>query len=135
MKTKNKWITTTLILGALICGVSAQDFSANYVTRLSSKDHHNSSGAKLASVADILRQDRANYHKFKKRDKEDQTDRFFTNAKNRGLLTKYYNLVYKERPMSKQDKKAILSGTPLVRVSLVDGVQGKKYLSVEILKK
>ena len=132
-KKKNNLIATALIFGALASGLSAQDYSANYVARLSSKDHHNSSGAKLTSVAAILRQDRANYHKYNKRDKEDQTDQFFTIAKNRGMLEKYFNSVYKERPMSQRDKNAILNGNPLVRVSLVDGIQGKKYLSLKII--
>lgn len=34
-----------------------------YVAFLSAKDHYNSNGERLKSVADILRQDRANYHK------------------------------------------------------------------------
>ena len=34
-----------------------------YTTYLGEKDHYNSNGDRLKSVADILRQDRANYHK------------------------------------------------------------------------
>jgi hypothetical protein len=34
-----------------------------YFTVLDEKDHYNSNGERLRSVADILRQDRANYHK------------------------------------------------------------------------
>jgi hypothetical protein len=36
-----------------------------YTTYLSEEDHYNSNGDRLKSVADILRQDRANYHKGK----------------------------------------------------------------------
>lgn len=35
----------------------------SYVAYLSEKDHYNSNGERLKSVADILRQDRANFHK------------------------------------------------------------------------
>jgi len=34
-----------------------------YRAKLSSKDHFNSAGARLTKVEQILRQDRANYHK------------------------------------------------------------------------
>jgi hypothetical protein len=86
-------------------------------------------------VASILRQDRANYHKFKKRDADDQTDDFFTSAKNRELIESYFNNVYSDNQMSAKDKQVILSGTPLVRVSLVDGIGNEKFLSVEILSR
>ena len=80
-----------------------------------------------------MRQDRANYHKFNKRDAEDQSDRFFSSAGNRGLLEGYYNNIANSSPLSKADSNVIINGTPLVKVSLVDGV-GTKYLSVEILE-
>jgi hypothetical protein len=86
-------------------------------------------------VASILRQDRANYHKFKKRDADDQTDNFFSSAKNRVLIDSYFKNVYSGNPMSAKDKQAILSGTPLVRVSLVDGIKNEKFLSVEVLSR
>ena len=126
------WITFMALSGLLLGFVSAQDYSALYQVRLSERDHYSSSGAKLTSVAAILRQDRANYHKFNKRDAEDQSDRFFSSAGNRGLLEGYYNNIANNSPLSKADSNVIINGTPLVKVSLVDGV-GTKYLSVEIL--
>lgn len=126
------WITFMALSGLLLGFVSAQDYSALYQVRLSERDHYSSSGAKLTSVAAILRQDRANYHKFNKRDAEDQSDRFFSSAGNRGLLEGYYNNIANSSPLSKADSNVIINGTPLVKVSLVDGV-GTKYLSVEIL--
>ena len=125
-------LATIILFGLLIGSVIAQDYSALYEARLSEQDHQSSSGAKLGSVAAILRQDRANYHKFNKRDGEDQSDSFFSNAKNRGLLEAYYNNVVEGSPLSEADRKVIMSGTPLVKVSLVDGI-GTKYLSIEIL--
>jgi hypothetical protein len=40
----------------------AGDYDAHYAAKLSKKDHYNSNRERLTSVADILRQDRANYH-------------------------------------------------------------------------
>jgi len=126
------WITFITLSGLLLGFVSAQDYSALYQVRLSERDHYSSSGVKLTSVAAILRQDRANYHKFNKRDAEDQSDRFFSSVGNRGLLEGYYNNVANNSPLSKADRNVIINGTPLVKVSLVDGV-GTKYLRVKIL--
>jgi hypothetical protein len=44
-----------------------------YTTYLSERDHYNSNGERLKSVADILRQDRANYHKGRA-DRQDEDD-------------------------------------------------------------
>lgn len=52
--------------------ISAAD-QVNYYAFLSQKDRYNSNGERLNSVADILRQDRANYHKGK-RDRADEDD-------------------------------------------------------------
>ncbi|MDP3009511.1 MAG: hypothetical protein Q8N30_10660 [Methylococcales bacterium] len=48
-----------------------------YSARLSADDHTNSDGKKLTAVADIIRQDRANFHKFNLRDNDDTADSFF----------------------------------------------------------
>ena len=50
---------------------------------ISKKDRFNSSGTKLTSLRDILAQDRANYHKFQRRDAEDSGDNYFTSVARR----------------------------------------------------
>jgi type III secretory pathway component EscR len=135
VKTKQIALIATALMSLSIINSSGQDYSAFYEARLSAQDHTTSNGAKLSDVASILRQDRANYHKFKKRDADDQTDNFFSSAKNRVLIDSYFKNVYSGNPMSAKDKQAILSGTPLVRVSLVDGIKNEKFLSVEVLSR
>ena len=80
---------------------AAQDGATLYQARLSEQDHVSSRGVKLTTVAAILRQDRANYHKFNKRDFDDQHDPFFASAGNRGLLEKYFKNVAGSSPLSK----------------------------------
>ena len=84
-----------------------------YVARLSSTDHFNSKGKRLKSAAAIIRQDRANYHKFKKRDSEDQSDGLFGERENRGWLDSSLDNCLNSNKL----KKAIMDGTPLVRVT------------------
>ena len=50
---------------------------------ISKKDRFNSSGTKLTSVRDILAHDRANYHRFQRRDAEDSDDNYFTSVARR----------------------------------------------------
>jgi len=75
-----------------------------YGTKIGPNDFYSSKGAKLGSLPAILQQDRANYHKFKKRDAQDQYDDFFTNLKNR---QKFSNAHIKIEPSLKRD---ILNG-------------------------
>jgi hypothetical protein len=63
--------SSAIILAVLAAGVldiveaasRAKSEGTVYFTVLSDNDHYNSKGERLTSVADILRQDRANYHK------------------------------------------------------------------------
>lgn len=85
-----------------------------YTARLSSEDHFNSDGERLTSVAAIIRQDRANYHKYKIRDNEDQYDSLFADKGNRARLEAMLNRGF----ISKATKNAILNGTPVIFVKI-----------------
>ena len=58
----------------------------SYCATLSARDHFNSNGQRLTTAAAIIRQDRANYHKFRRRDPGDQGDSFFSLQANRARL-------------------------------------------------
>ncbi|MBI4864095.1 MAG: hypothetical protein HY815_28135 [Candidatus Riflebacteria bacterium] len=98
----------------------------SYRARLSAHDHHNSKGSRLTKVADILRQDRANFHLYGKRDPEDETDPKFRDLKERAEI--------EQQPIRCSQggdwKERIIEGTPLVRVTI-----GHESLSVEILER
>lgn len=83
-----------------------------YVAKLGVQDHFNSRGKRLKSAAAIIRQDRANYHKFGKRDAIDEGDSFFNNKKNRGILESMLNNGF----ISPATKKKILDDTPTIMV-------------------
>jgi hypothetical protein len=63
----------TVLLGVSVVSQACAADCAVYAAFLSDNDRHNSSGDPLKSVADILRQDRANYHKGKG-DRKDEDD-------------------------------------------------------------
>ena len=74
--------------------VSTSMALCTYTTKISDADKKNSSGVPFpltnnkATVAAIIRQDRANYHQFNIRDKEDQTDCVFADKTKRALIEK-----------------------------------------------
>ncbi len=93
----------------------------SYTARLSSEDHFNSDGTRLKSVADIIRQDRANYHKFNIRDNEDTGDNFFDDKDQRERIPN----MLKKGHIDKETQKSILNGTPVVVVNIYN-----KYIEV-----
>lgn len=92
--------------------------------RLSEKDHLNSSGARLAGVLDIIRQDRANVHRHVHTDEEDGIDTLFTTPEAREQLGQ----MSVEVVGGKKAEARILKGTPLVEVRVVG-----RSLQVEVI--
>lgn len=112
-----RWIQPPAKLGALLKENVPAVETITYRTRLSAKDHVNSSGATLKKVIDILRQDRANFHNGTHRDKDDQTDARFSSANAREALAAMSASV---RGGSKAETD-IIKGTPVVDVTISEG--------------
>ncbi len=82
------------ICATALCGlwvsaasVTAEQALFEYYAILSPQDTYNSSGAPLNDVCAIVQQDRANVHKFGKRDAADNVDAFFTTPARRAMIT------------------------------------------------
>jgi hypothetical protein len=99
------------------------DFVDSYTARLSSEDHFNSDGQRLKNVADIIRQDRANYHKFNVRDNEDSNEGFFADKDNRERIP----AMLQKGHIDKATANSILNGTPVVTVTIFT-----KYIKVSL---
>lgn len=78
--------TLAMLAGLWSAPALADDVIASYSAFLSADDHYNSNGAKLTQPWQIVRQDRANFHKFGLRDDWDDWDGLFANADNRARL-------------------------------------------------
>ncbi len=66
------------LMAAGVSGTAkADELLGSYVARISDRDHYASDGYALDSAAQMVRQDRANYHKFHKRDRDDEDDVWF----------------------------------------------------------
>jgi flagellar biosynthesis GTPase FlhF len=95
----------------------------SYVTRIGPHDKYSSRGVPLKKAAEIVRQDRANYYRFYKRDPEDMPDQFFSSMKNRALLEK----MVRRGTISRKVKRAIVYDYPLIRVNVY-----KHHVDIEL---
>ena len=98
----------------------AQQLIGSYVALLSEADHFNSNGQRLTSAAAIIRQDRANFHRYGIKDPEDETDTFFADEGNRAALEQMLERGRADPGVISR----IVNGTPLVRVDIYRGVSG-----------
>lgn len=64
----------------------AQDWIGGYSAYIGEDDLYNSKGARLREPWQILRQDRANFHRFGIRQRGDEGDPFFASADNRAAM-------------------------------------------------
>ena len=95
---------------------AAQDrFLGSYVARLSADDHFASDGYPLDTAAQVVRQDRANWHRFGNGDREDQDDPWFGSADARARLERQLN---QGGAMNQATRRAILNGEPIVQVDV-----------------
>lgn len=94
--------------------VYADDLVETYIARLSAQDHFNSQGERLTSAAAIIRQDRANFHKFNNKDSEDTYDTVFSDVDSRATLE---HLLEQGRS-TRGVLDTIVNGTPLIQVDV-----------------
>jgi hypothetical protein len=98
----------------------AQQLIGSYVALLSEADHFNSNGQRLTSAAAIIRQDRANFHRYGIRDPEDEGDTFFADEGNRAALEQMLERGRADPGVISR----IVNGTPIIRVDIYRGING-----------
>lgn len=81
----------TLVLAAVAAlgiggAASAQELIGSYFAYIGRADLYNSQGARLTEPWQVLRQDRANVHRFGIWQQGDEGDPFFADANNRALM-------------------------------------------------
>lgn len=100
---------------AFVAPALADTYLGSYMARLSERDHFASDGYRLDTAAQVVRQDRANVHRFKKIDAEDGDDPWFGQANARNTLEQFLN---RREAMDAATRDAIFNGTPLVQVDV-----------------
>lgn len=100
---------------ALAGAAQADQFLGSYIARISDNDHQASDGYALDTAAQMVRQDRANWHKFGSGDDEDQADDWFDSKASR---TRLESMLNKGSAMSARTRSAIENGEPVVQVDV-----------------
>ena len=88
-------------------------FIVQYNAKLARIDHYKN-GKRLKSVADIIAQDRYNYHVKKIRQKSDEYEPYFKQQKYRKMIKK----IIKNSTIDSKSKKSIIFGTPTISVKV-----------------
>ncbi|MBO6718969.1 MAG: hypothetical protein JJ913_13510 [Rhizobiaceae bacterium] len=94
---------------------AADDYLGSYVARLSEDDHYASDGYPLDTAAQVVRQDRANVHRFGVIDRDDDADPWFAQAAARTELERLLN---QPGAMNAATREIVFQGTPLVKVDV-----------------
>jgi len=102
-------------LAAGVTTASADTYLGSYVARIGENDHYASDGYPLDTAAQMVRQDRANWHKFGVYDAEDENDGWFGDTDTRAWLERALN---RKSAMNNATRKAIVNGYPLVQVDV-----------------
>ncbi|MEM6383985.1 MAG: hypothetical protein AAF739_15035 [Pseudomonadota bacterium] len=114
---RNRVFRAMMVFGLVLAPVASQAqgrLVTEYTARLSSADHETSQGVRHDTVAGVLRQDRANVHRFDAADPEDEVDEVFSDPHERGRFERLVS-----RGLIRPDvRRAIVNGTPLVRVTV-----------------
>jgi hypothetical protein len=117
-KARSFTVAGLLLASLLSTGTArADDMLGSYVARISDRDHHASDGYELDSAAQMVRQDRANWHKFHRRDADDQGDDWFRSNDDRANLQR---MLQRGGAMSSATKRAIVNGEPLIQVDVYE---------------
>ena len=108
-------VAAITVLAAAVAPAAADRLLGSYQARLSQDDHKASDGYRLDTAAQVVRQDRANWHKFGSGDAEDEDDDWFGSTQARARLEQMLN-----RPGAIDDRtrRAILRGEPVVEVTV-----------------
>ncbi|MER8749757.1 hypothetical protein NKH57_10840 [Mesorhizobium sp. M1050] len=117
---KFKAVTAAGLLLASLLGAGAayaDDMLGSYVARISDRDHQASDGYALDNAAQMVRQDRANWHKFHRRDSDDEGDGWFRTNDQRADLQR---MLERGGAMSSSTKHAIVDGEPLIQVDVYE---------------
>lgn len=86
MMTRTASLILSLLMTVTAIPAAAQDIVGSYVAYIGRDDLYNSSGERLTEPWQVLRQDRANFHRFGISQRGDESDSFFGTLENRAIM-------------------------------------------------
>jgi len=117
-------------LFAMSSPLAAQDFVADqYFAYIGGADLSNSSGAGLGDAASVLRQDRANVHRFGIAQSEDEYDVLYDTADTRAMMPALINA---GGGLSSAEARAIMRGGVMVSVTTYSNGNNLTAIAVSV---
>ncbi len=110
--------------------VAAQNLIGSYVAYIGTDDLYNSKGARLTQPWQVLRQDRANYHRYGISQPGDEWDPFFASIDNRAAMERMIMNGFIDR----RARQNILSGGATVFVRIYGSGGVGDYLEVTVAR-
>jgi hypothetical protein len=124
----------TLAAACLIAGLAtsatAQQEIGSYIAEIGAADLFNSEGQRLSAPWQVLRQDRANFHRFGISQAGDQWDPFFADANNRAAMEQMVMNGY----MDPQAARDIMAGGATVVVTIFGSGGVGTYVNVDVYR-
>ena len=117
-----------LALATAVSPAWAEELITSYTAYLSERDHFNSNGQRLNTAAAIIRQDRANYHRFFARDSGDEWDSVFASIDARERM----ETLLSRGTSSPGAIQAIVNGTPWITVEVWGWAGRIDYVNVTV---
>ena len=123
-------LATAMAAISIIAGATAaraDDLIASYSAYIGQDDLYNSNGARLTEPWQVIRQDRANVHKFGIRQPGDESDGFFGSVRNRELA----ETMIRRGAISADAANLLLNGDVRITVEVWRG-SGGDYLNINV---
>ena len=123
-------LATAMAAISMIAGATAaraDDLIASYSAYIGQDDLYNSNGARLTEPWQVIRQDRANVHKFGIRQPGDESDGFFGSVRNRELA----ETMIRRGAISADAANLLLNGDVRITVEVWRG-SGGDYLNINV---
>lgn len=123
------WFAASAILGVVLIGqpALADELIEEYNAYIGQDDLFNSDGMQLTQPWQVIRQDRANYHRFGISQPGDDGDSFFASAKNRERAER----MIRNGTITRDARNAILGGDVTINVQIWRG-NGGDYINVTV---
>lgn len=113
---------------SLVPQANAEQLIESYGAYIGEDDLYNSGGARLTKAWQIIRQDRANYHRFGRVQNGDEGDNYFDNIDNRALL----ETMVRRGSLSWETEQAIKNGQVRVFIDIYGEGRILKYVNVSV---
>ena len=108
--------------------VSAQELVGQYTAFIGQDDLYNSSGARLSEPWQVLRQDRANFHRFGVSQPGDEWDSFFGSIDNRAIMERMVMNGHIDQGAARN----LVNGGAMVRVEIYGSGSTGRFVNVTV---